>query len=355
VFAYLAVASADAVIGNVNVEDDVMFRNAAWGAVLKSATDTANKEGRKAVASLKRRAVNIGRAQGSSAAKFQSTRATNAAFSATVALVGRKAKHYCKSISTLHRLPAMCEAEGKALFSALKTKGKVLVWRNQAQDAATLAASKAAALAGFQSAAGNAYATMHPLAKRVAQQEFNRMWASFAAKWKKQEKANQARMIKNKRLFFKTATQTIIAHAQAAVKKYIGSRLHAQAGRRMHYAARVAAARVSKKVVARTLAPHFIRASSKALPIAVRIAAKKALKSWTPSWSPKSAWRKRFNSGTGRSYPTLPGGRKLRGGKMVPGRKLRGKGKTTLSEGRVQTMPDGSRLWDASTLPKASR
>jgi len=205
--------------------DDLSFRGAAWAAVLKGAADTANREGRLAVATLKRRAVNIGRAQGTRAAKFQSTRATNAAFAATTALVGRRARHYCRSISTLRRLPPMCEAEGKALLSALKTKGKVLVWRNQAQDAAALAASKAAALAGFQSAAANAYSVMHPLAKRIAAREFSRLWRVYEGRWKRKAADHSARLKKNKVLFFKRATQTIIAHAQAAVKKQIFSKL----------------------------------------------------------------------------------------------------------------------------------
>jgi len=368
---------------NAAAADDLSFRGAAWAAVLKGAADTANQEGRLAVATLKRRAVNIGRAQGTQAAKFQSTRATNAAFAATTALVGRRARHYCRSISTLRRLPPMCEAEGKALFSALKTKGKVLVWRNQAQDAAALAASKAAALAGFQAAAANAYSVMHPLAKRIAAREFNRLWSIYQGRWKRKEADHKVRLRRNKVLFFKQATQTIIAHAQAAVKKQIFAKLRAQAGTRMRYAARVAASRVARKTVARSLAPRFVRASAKALPIAIRVASKKALKMWTPSWKPGTPWRRHFDFNKRRhraeSVPSLPGGEKLSGHNKIPrgagpgkgsrvrgntasaptlpgGKKLRGKAKvpgagTKLSSQRRQTLPDGKELFGSDKVP----
>jgi len=257
--------------------------------VTRAVKKTVRLEALKINAHIKRRAVAIGRAAGSKAAKEAADVANKAAFTKTRALVEAKAEEYCKSISTMGDLPKMCSKEGAVLIDSLKTKGRYAQWQNDADDQASLHATKAAAIAAYRSTATITNDELLPLALKTANAQYQTELSLAQTEWSKIEADINARIAQNKKDFFDKATSVMIAHTQLAVKRKIWSDVVANANKRMNKAAKDQAETTSLREVTTHLAPKFVAAAAHALPIAVRKAASNAMTAWHPHWDGKNS------------------------------------------------------------------
>eukprot|EP00451_Oxyrrhis_marina_P029641 CAMPEP_0204367574 /NCGR_PEP_ID=MMETSP0469-20131031/43519_1 /ASSEMBLY_ACC=CAM_ASM_000384 /TAXON_ID=2969 /ORGANISM="Oxyrrhis marina" /LENGTH=390 /DNA_ID=CAMNT_0051357005 /DNA_START=81 /DNA_END=1253 /DNA_ORIENTATION=+ len=249
--------------------------------VRKAVRATVVEESAKIDGELKRMAVRRGRAAASYAAKAAATKGTLVAAKRTKALLMSKAQQYCAKISTLKSLPALCGKEAAVLFGTLKSKGHMLEWRNEAETAAVIAASKAAAVAAYRGTSKTTQKELLPLAMQVAEKKFKSEYARGNKQWQAYVKKNAARIAQEKKQFFDRFTQRLIAQTSAAARKKIWG-LAKGANIRLNNAARKQAEITSLNTVSTHLAPLFASAAAKALPIAVRQAAKKALQQWQP-------------------------------------------------------------------------
>mmetsp|Transcript_62457 Transcript_62457/g.167231 ORF Transcript_62457/g.167231 Transcript_62457/m.167231 type:complete len:309 (+) Transcript_62457:121-1047(+) len=249
--------------------------------VRKAVRATVVEESQKIDGELKRMAVRRGRAAASFAAKAAATKGTLVAAKRTKALLMGKAQQYCAKISTLKTLPALCGKEAAVLFGTLKSKGHMLEWRNEAETAAVLAASKAAAVAAYRGTNKVTQKELLPLAMQVAEKKFKTEYARGEKQWQSYVKKNAARIAQEKKTFFDRFTQRLIAKTSAAARKKIWG-IAKGANIRLNNAAKKQAEATSLKAVSTHLAPLFASAASKALPIAVRQAARKALQQWQP-------------------------------------------------------------------------
>jgi len=261
------------------------FKKAALARMVRQTKLVVAHETPAITAALKRRAVASGRAEATTAAKRAAKRAAWIGFKRTRALVEAKAAEYCHSISTIHQLPAMCKGTTHAMFSAMRKKGHLLQWANAAEDAAVMGASKYAAVAGFRAAAMPTVKKLKPLALKTATAVFNRMWAKYEAQWKQIERTHNSRVAFNKRVFFKNAANTISAHATYAIRKQLWHKDARVGVLRISRAAKRQAAVTSLKLVSKSLAPRFVAAAAKALPVAVKHASRQAMVMWEPHWN----------------------------------------------------------------------
>jgi len=240
-------------------------------------------------AALKRRAVSIGRSEGSLAAKSAAKQAATKGFTTTRDLVAAKAKAYCANISSLAALPQLCTAEGSALFNSLQKSGRVQQWQNGAEDAASIAASKQAAIAAFTAAAPHTHSSLSGIAEAVANATLAEQFDTYKTQWDAIEGRELSRVAQAKELFFRKSEDIMIAKATAAATKRVWSAVQSTAETQMAHDAKKAAHDAALAAVAAHLAPKFADAATKALPIAVRTASKKAMSMWHPTWDGKDA------------------------------------------------------------------
>mmetsp|Transcript_100437 Transcript_100437/g.230601 ORF Transcript_100437/g.230601 Transcript_100437/m.230601 type:complete len:207 (-) Transcript_100437:395-1015(-) len=170
--------------------------------VFQAAQEQVRSEAPRLTAALKRRAVSIGRSEGSLAAKSAAKQAATTGFTTTRDLVAAKAKAYCANISSLAALPTLCNAEGSALFNSLQKSGRVQQWQNGAEDAASIAASKQAAIAAFTAAAPNAHASLSGIAEAVANATLEEQFDTYKTQWEAIEGRELSRVAQAKELFF---------------------------------------------------------------------------------------------------------------------------------------------------------
>mmetsp|Transcript_30014 Transcript_30014/g.72064 ORF Transcript_30014/g.72064 Transcript_30014/m.72064 type:complete len:307 (-) Transcript_30014:36-956(-) len=265
------------------------FESACQYRVLRAATDVAKVETDKVLAHLRRQSVKIGKAEGEKAAKVAAADATTRAYHTSRTLVGRKALEYCASVSNIQQLPLMCKTEGERLYSSLHTVGRLSQWETEASDAANVAASKKAAIAGYVSTSSATPDEVMSAATTSAQQLFAKQYPVYLAQWQAFEAQEMARIFENKKRFFENATSWMIATANHHVRKKIWGPVRRDGEERMLATAKNVSKAVALKTVSEHLAPRFAEAAAHVLPVAVRSASKETLGMWDPHWDGTAA------------------------------------------------------------------
>mmetsp|Transcript_37706 Transcript_37706/g.90549 ORF Transcript_37706/g.90549 Transcript_37706/m.90549 type:complete len:359 (+) Transcript_37706:91-1167(+) len=253
---------------------------------IKSAMDTLiTEETKKVMAYIDRRATDLGKQHATSKAKANAKLATQRAFRATLRITGDKAVSYCKSLSKLGHMPALCEQESKVLLKTLQRE-TLARWENSAVD---VAIPKAAAEAATAAKTATKAATTqdikmasNKIAKRIFQLEFPKAEMEWNTIHEKEMETLRAKKVE----FFKHFTATTIEKTRAAVKSALWDAPIKSANTRMAAAAKKQAETTSARVSAETLAPKFVKAARAALPLAVRTAHHKAMAQWAPGWKP---------------------------------------------------------------------
>lgn len=244
---------------------------------IKAAMDAlVTEETTKVMAYIDRRATDLGKKHATIKAKANAKLATERAFRATLRITGDKAMSYCKSLSKLGHMPALCEQESKVLLKTLQRE-TLTRWEGSAVDAAIPKASSEAAAAAKTATKAATTADIkvasNKIAKRIFQLEFPKAEMEWNTLYEKEMETLRAKKVE----FYKHFTATTIEKARTAVKSALWDAPIKSADTRMAAAAKQQAETTSARVSAETLAPKFVKAARAALPLAVRTAHHKAM------------------------------------------------------------------------------
>eukprot|EP00451_Oxyrrhis_marina_P002845 CAMPEP_0204262544 /NCGR_PEP_ID=MMETSP0468-20130131/7747_1 /ASSEMBLY_ACC=CAM_ASM_000383 /TAXON_ID=2969 /ORGANISM="Oxyrrhis marina" /LENGTH=440 /DNA_ID=CAMNT_0051237225 /DNA_START=49 /DNA_END=1368 /DNA_ORIENTATION=+ len=234
---------------------------------------------------LKRRAIIYGKQEGLNASKVIAPIMTVESYKKTKKLLRAVAQAKCHRISTIAKLPTICDKDSVELFATLQ-KGRLNIWKNQAESVARTTSTRASSIMAFRATHKKTKAEMLPLAYRLMEKSFAAEYPKYQRQWANLQKSEYIHLDETKQRFFQKAAELMTKQIEEQTHTAFWGAPMRRADRRMERAARKVAHQVAFKKTEEYLTPKFIAAASHALPHALRTGVKLGIQPWDPRWTP---------------------------------------------------------------------